>query len=290
MTDLAPNLSYLQTIMDALEHSAAPEAVAWIREGIDVLSSVDGWEDALAPRFTGASHRLGQDVLSDRPRRLNCACGSIELAAWSRGDAGRACLLVSAVGDARPSWESVVRRLFRHGDESERVAVVRALCLLPDPCALTDIALEAGRANSLCLYAALALDNPFPAACYDDHTFNQVVLKCLFNGLSVGRIIDLTDRANPELARMCEDYRDERVAAGRSVPHDIWLALEPHASPRGLALIFDALHDKAPEHRYNAVLALTRRRSEPHVAQALSDRLTREDNPELRRLLESAAA
>jgi hypothetical protein len=290
MPDPDSNTARLNAILEELGASAAPEANAWLREGVALLGSTRERENPLSVRFAAALRRVGAEPLSPSLGCLHTTCGDLMLGAWTRGDAARACLLMAAVGDAPPGWEGLVRNLFRHGDENERAAVTRALCLLPEPCSLHGLAAETGRANSLRLYAALALDNPYPAACYDDHAFNQVVLKCLFNGLPVGRIVGLPGRANPELSRMCEDYRDERVAAGRDVPQDLWLALEPHASPRGLALIIEALNDAVPGHRYNAVLALTRRRSDPRVSRALADRASRETDAELRRMLGSAVA
>jgi hypothetical protein len=119
--------------------------------------------------------------------------------------------------------------------------------------------------------------------------FNQLVLKCLFNGLPVERIVGLTRRGNPELARMCEDYVGERLAAGRSVPADIWLALEPHASAAGIALILSYLDHDDPRHRRYAALALSRRQAEPPVATALSRRRACETDPAARDALQASA-
>jgi hypothetical protein len=290
MTENFPASHHLRAILDRLLISAAPEAAAWLREGMAFLSDQGADEEQLARRFAAARRRLGTDPLEEPFPVLDTACGEIRLRGWTLGDAGRACLLLTAVERMEQGWQDLVGRLFRSGDESERASLTRMLCLLPEPRALLGLALEVGRTNSLRLYAALVLDNPYPASCYEQHAFNQVVLKSLFTGLPIGRIVGLKGRANPELSRMCEEYRDERVAAGRSVPRDIWLAMEPHASPRGLELVLGALDDDQPEHRYNAVLALLARRSDPRVARALADRLTRETIPEVRRLLESATA
>ena len=48
-----------------------------------------------------------------------------------------------------------------------------------------------------------------------------MVLKALFVGVAVDRIVGLDGRLTPELARMAADYASERRAAGRSVPSDI---------------------------------------------------------------------
>jgi hypothetical protein len=48
-----------------------------------------------------------------------------------------------------------------------------------------------------------------------------MVLKTLFLGVALERILGLDRRKTAELARMAEDYASERKAAGRSVPADI---------------------------------------------------------------------
>ena len=48
-----------------------------------------------------------------------------------------------------------------------------------------------------------------------------MVLKALFTGVTLARIIGLDERVTPELGRMAADYASERRAAGRSVPEDL---------------------------------------------------------------------
>lgn len=278
----------LDTLNAALAQALAPEALAWLQQGLAEVAQAADPLGALSPRFPAALRRLGREPLGSAGALvLASPCGPLDAAPWPRGDAGRACLLLTALGPRPGATPALVTALFRQGDEGERAALVRALCLLPDPCTLLPLALEAGRINSLNLFAALALDNPYPAACYDDHGFNQVVLKTLFNGLPVGRIQGLGARANPELSRMCEDYLDERRAAGRGVPEDIWLPLEPFASPRGLDLTLEYLADPPAGHRYHAALALAggRHRDDPAVAAALAARRDLESDPRVRRAL-----
>jgi len=56
-----------------------------------------------------------------------------------------------------------------------------------------------------------------------------MVLKAMFNGVPLSRIIGLESRLNSELTRMALDYAAERRAAGRAVPADLSLALTPDA-------------------------------------------------------------
>jgi len=50
------------------------------------------------------------------------------------------------------------------------------------------------------------------------------VLKALFIGVALSRIVGLDRRRGAELARMAAVYAAERRAAGRPVPSDIGLA------------------------------------------------------------------
>jgi hypothetical protein len=268
--------------------------VSWLDEATAIIRAAAPEErlGIVAGYSPGVSRRLGGAALGEAGPVIRTACGPLKIAAWSAGDAGRACLLLAAgLDDASEAADEQqarqVAELFRAGDEGERVSLVRALCLLSTPCAAVATARQAGRINSLRLYAGLALDNPFPAACYGERDFNQVVLKCLFNGLPIGRIDSLDQKANPELSRMCQDYFDERVAAGRAVPSDIYLALVPHADERGLGLAMAALGHADAAHRIHAARALTARRDAPGVHDALARRLAVETDPAVTAILTS---
>ena len=52
---------------------------------------------------------------------------------------------------------------------------------------------------------------------FDEHRWNHMVLKALFNGAALAPIQGLDERANPELAAMLRDYAHERWAADRAV-------------------------------------------------------------------------
>ena len=71
------------------------------------------------------------------------------------------------------------------------------------------------------VFRAIACDNPFPARYFPAERFNHMVLKAIFNGISVNAIVGLADHVTPELLRMADDYAAERRAAGRAVPEDL---------------------------------------------------------------------
>ncbi len=86
-------------------------------------------------------------------------------------------------------------------------------------------AVDACRTSIQPLFEAIACDNPYPAGHFPELNFNQMVLKALFNGVALSRIVGLQGRLNPEMSRMAGDYAAERRAAGRAVPADIDLAM-----------------------------------------------------------------
>jgi len=133
-------------------------------------------------------------------------------------EAARIALLVA--DDVEPD---TLADLFGHGDTDERRAILRALPRLRDPARFTPLAIEACRTSVVPVFEAIACDNPFAAAHFPDANFNQMILKALFVGLPLARVVGLPTRLSPELARMARDYAAERRAAGRSIPDDLLL-------------------------------------------------------------------
>jgi hypothetical protein len=136
---------------------------------------------------------------------------------WVR--AGLSCL---ALTEAPPSdRQAIVRFLFERGELGEQESMLRTLSLLPDPERYLDVALLGVRTNASRVFEAIACENPYPKAFFDEASFNQMVLKALFWEVSVRRIEGLREHWTPELVRMVEAYRSERLAAGRAIPADV---------------------------------------------------------------------
>jgi len=151
------------------------------------------------------------------------------------------------------------------------------------------LALDAGRTNSQALLGALAIGNPYPAAHYSDDEFNAMVLKAIFVGLPAEFVAGLARRANADLSRRCEDYADERLAAGRSLPPGIWLALAPHAGPKGEALLERFAADPDAQHRRLAAAAIASALpGRPAWRDRLSVRRRMETDPEIRAVIDAA--
>ena len=249
-------MSNLQQLQDAISSAASQQAMAWLNESCQLLrKSANPADDlsllsTMARRKAGGA-RLGQDVAA-----ISTTAGPLPLKEWTTGDSARTILILTAT-EAFPEQASrLVTLVYRLGDESERAIVTKSLALYSASATLKPLALETGRANSTTLFSALALNNPYAAAYYSDHEFNQLVLKALFTGLDIEWVVGLQARTNVELSRMCEDYMDERRAANRTIPRDIWLAMGPYASVRGKQLMLDHLAHEDPGHRYYSLMAL----------------------------------
>jgi hypothetical protein len=136
----------------------------------------------------------------------------------AHAEAARIALLVE--NDVDPA---TLGDLFTHGDNDERRAILRALPALRDRERFVPLAVEACRTSVVPVFEAIACDNPFPAAHFPDANFHQMVLKAVFVGISLARVVGLHQRRSPELQRMARDYAAERRAAGRSIPDDLAL-------------------------------------------------------------------
>lgn len=101
---------------------------------------------------------------------------------------------------------------------------------MPGPDAL-HLVEDALRTNDTRLVAAAL--GPYAARHLAPHQWRHAVLKCLFTAVSVDEIADLARRAHgdTELARMLGAFAEERTAAGRPVPEDLYRALALTASP-----------------------------------------------------------
>jgi hypothetical protein len=177
---------------------------------------------------TGANAAAGLAPLEEKDASAIRAAGfpaAVPLTSWTRVDAARYTLL-RELSAALPPAEFAAAALacFEQGDASEQTSWCRAVSLLPQPEQYLRHVIDACRTNILPLFESIACENPDPAAFFPERNFNQLVLKAMFNGTALARIVGLDRRRNPELARMATDYAAERTAANRPVPADIALA------------------------------------------------------------------
>lgn len=183
--------------------------------------------------WSAVGRRVGRAPLvldASEVQRLSALAPELRPEGWGVDECGRVALLLAGVVTlSAEAQRAAVEELFRAGELREQQAVVRSLAFLPAPERFVHVAETAVRANALDLVAAIACDNPFPARHMPELTFNQMVMKCLFNQLPLGKVVGLARRRNADLERIVRGWTAERRAAGRPVPDDVTFVLEEAA-------------------------------------------------------------
>jgi hypothetical protein len=218
-------------LQSALQTRTSGEAARWFEQA--ARDAARGTRQELLAVYTGASQRLGKlplAVARITDFSLPGADG-LSLDRWTLEDAARTIFLLARAGAVAPDdFEADARACYDFGDAREQESWLRGVVLLPAPDRFLLTVIDACRTNILPLFEAVACENPYPGRYFPERNFNQMVMKALFSGVRLERIVGLSDRANAELSRMAADYSAERRAAGRSVPADIDLALRGAAA------------------------------------------------------------
>jgi len=175
---------------------------------------------------------------------------------WSVDGAARVVTLVRTIA-SRNDFPERFRQLCRTADVAEAIAFYRGLILYPSPEALEPQAAEGVRSNMRAIFEAVAHDNPYPRCHFDQHRWNQMVLKALFVDSRLHPIQGLDERANPELAQMLRDYAHERWAAGRPVSAELWRCVGPFADSEEAIADLDRAAQGDQTERAAAALALS---------------------------------
>ncbi|MFB9837463.1 EboA domain-containing protein [Actinoallomurus acaciae] len=198
-----------------------------LREVLDARLTASGaqWLDA-------AAERIAADAGAIRPLfpavGRHCGRGPLDAEAdehgWTVDDAARA-LLLPRLPLTGPALAREVGDLYRYGDAAEKRGVLRGLHLLDLGDEALPLVHDALRTNDTRLIAAAL--GPYGAAHLDPHAYRHGVLKCVFTGVPLAAVAGLRERRDAELARMFTAFARERVAAGRTVPADVWLVTDP---------------------------------------------------------------
>ena len=207
-------------LLPALLGQISGSAADWFQSARD-LAATGSTQDLLRV-YPQASRYLGrQPFVLPQP-------DSHSLHSLTLEDVGRLLLLTAryrAQTDTTADADAAAIACFEEGDSREQRSWMRTVAWLPHPERFLPLVIDTCRTNILPLFESVACENIYPSKYFPDRNFNQVVLKALFNGVALARIVGLPERRNAELSRMASDYADERRAAGRSIPADISLAM-----------------------------------------------------------------
>ncbi|SDJ94400.1 hypothetical protein SAMN04487820_10386 [Actinopolyspora mzabensis] len=214
----APKPAELRAALDERIDEAAGR---WLDEA---LADIATGMRAIGTLFPAAGRKCGRGPLVDDV----AAVESETLRSWNSEDAVRA-LLLTALPLTGAELGTEISALYRYGDAAEKRGVLRGAGVLREEPELVDSVLplvrDALRSNDTGLIAAGMAE--FGAEHLDAPAYRQGVLKCVFLGIPLRDVFGLPERADSELARMLTDYARERSAAGREIPNDVWLVVDP---------------------------------------------------------------
>ena len=241
--------------------------------------------------YTATARTLGRAPLPADASVIPGELGPVPLTDFTTDVAGRALLLCRVAREASSKLEAAVTAAYREGDTSEKLAVIRALALLPQPARFVDLALDCGRHNELGLFRALACDNPFPARHYTEPAWNQLTMKATFLALPLERMLGARERDNAELSRMALHYIEQQESAGRTFPPQLLAAMAAFPPPSAVAKLLGYATHAVPELRLGAAEALARAadsRSAPFVRERLQIESDARVKQALQRALDAA--
>jgi hypothetical protein len=234
----------------------AGQHAVWFEERLVALAS--GAPERELHLFLGTVGRIigKADLVLDEAdiARAKTARAAWHPKGWSVDGAARVAALLVHKSDL--PFAERFKDLRRTADAAELVALYRGLPLYPDPDALAFEVSEGLRSNVRAVFEAIAHENPFPSERFDEHRWNQMVLKALFVGSRLAPIVGLEERANPELASILRDYAHERWAAGRSVSPELWRCVGPFAADDSALDDLERVLTGNPTERAAAALAL----------------------------------
>ena len=205
----------IATLKTALNKQLAADKIFWLEMALQNITE-DNSQDSYQYYNAMAKRKLDSIILPFLSGRTQ----------WRTDEAGRLLLLTQWLKNCTPlEKENRVWSAYRLGDEFEKIAIVKSLAIIDIKGELKKLSIHAGRTNNTDLFAAIALENAYPASFYDDNAFNHLAIKSLFLDFDPVQIFGLSERLNFQLSSLCIDLIKERFAAGRPAPLAIALAI-----------------------------------------------------------------
>jgi hypothetical protein len=251
-------MSPQEFIFGMLSRRVKVSSLPWLERTASQFKS-SGDDGALFASFSAAIRFSGKAPLApdaSESAEAERICAGWNLADWTLDQAARIYLLLSLPPDAHAV--RLLDALYRTADLGESLALMKALPLLPNPAAHIGLAREGARSNVKSQFEAIALRNPFPARCFDEIAWNQMVCKAIFIGSTLREIQGLDIRANRALNQILFDLVRERRAAGRTFDPWLYRCTAPIAEGSELDELEAILETGTPPERSAAYAGLLR--------------------------------
>jgi hypothetical protein len=206
-------------LLAALARTVAPPALEWLDAEIARQRSAAD-ERRLGIALGLAGRKIGRTQLSftdeERATAARLSAGwQPEL--WAADEAARVLILMASHHDDQGFAERV-DRLCNTAEITEHIAYLKGFAIFPAAPLLLGRAREGVRSSITAVFVAIACHNPYPFRHFDEAAWNQMVVKCVFNGAPIESIVGLHERRNAEVVQMLRDLVSERRAAGRPLP------------------------------------------------------------------------
>jgi hypothetical protein len=226
----AAQSAFVDFLLASLARVLAPESLQWLRAEIDrQRTALDERRLAIALGLT--SRKIGRVELS---LNVNEAAAAQRLRAgwqpqlWAADEAARILILMASHGGDDQAFAARVDRLCTTAEVTEYIAYLKGFAIFPAPRSLYGRAREGVRSAITPVFAAIACHNPYPFDHFDEEAWNQMVVKCVFNGVPIETIAGLHERRNPEVVQMLRDLVAERQAASRPLPEAVHAYVAQH--------------------------------------------------------------
>lgn len=214
------DLKMVETVFwDIISTNAETENMNWVKDKANSIA--EGVFDGLNMAFAAMPRKTGKKIVSitqDQQKKL----GDIIIGGWTIDRLTRVWLLMLPSPSNKTEYVKAIEQLFKAAEMNELVALYSALPYLQYPEEWKLRCAEGIRSNIGTVLESLMYNNPYPAAWLPDGAWNQLVLKAVFTGKDISRIIGIDKRANRELATILSDYAHERWSAQRPVDSQLW--------------------------------------------------------------------
>lgn len=224
-----PSVTIIEILKSKLYSVTPPEAMNWLGKKLSLMEN-DFTNREFFICFSGAFRFFSRDLVSFSKEELEVF--KLQYNGWDPTgikvfELARLIIFLHIPQTDLTQYVTVVKKLLSTADMGELVTLFKALIVYPFAEEYRNFVADGIRTNIKNVFEAIALDNPYPAKYLDEKQWNQMVLKSVFNGSPLYRIVGLDQRANAALSQQLSDYAHERWAAGRMVNPELWRAAAP---------------------------------------------------------------
>jgi hypothetical protein len=146
---------------------------------------------------------------------------------WPLDRLARAYIILNFNPGNEKNYMKRLNELFETSEMNELSTLNSFIPLLSYPENWLFQAKEALRSNIGQVFDSIAFNNPYPSVYFDESAWNLLVLKTIFCGKNIKKIVGLKNRANQKLAHMISDFAHARWAAGKAIDPEVWELVAP---------------------------------------------------------------